>query len=199
MKRQDLEQQLAQAAAADAPESQALKRQVATLKLAEGRYETARVERRKGIEKDHQQIAAIHGQIAVTQAKESRLEALIKAQMVKLDGQCKRLLDVLRISARNLFYQALQPFKKAYNNYRNDHDHFRKLSQSPGVLEVGAEQIAVHLMPRTNYGGELRKAVIQALDAINAEGLEHPCLPGRKLKFRLGRRSEMEVKMNVEA
>ena len=137
-------------------------------------------------------------QIAGTKAQESRLEALIQAEMVKLDSQCKRLMDVLRISARNLFYQALQPFKKAYDNYRDDHDHFRKLSQSPGVLEVSAEQIVIHLMPRTNYGGELRKAVIQTLDGINAKGLEHPCLPGRRLKFRLGQRSEMELKMNVD-
>ena len=49
--------------------------------------------------------------------------------MVKMDSPCKRLMDVLRITARNLFYQALQPFKKAYDNYRDDHDHFRKLTQ----------------------------------------------------------------------
>jgi hypothetical protein len=67
------------------------------------------------------------------------------------------------------------------------------------VLEVRAQEILIHLMPRTNYGGELRKAVIQTLDGTNALGLEHPCLPGRELKFRLGQRSEMELKMNVEA
>ncbi|MCP5528364.1 MAG: hypothetical protein H7A47_16365 [Verrucomicrobiales bacterium] len=105
----------------------------------------------------------------------------------------------MKITVRNLFYQALQPFKKAYDNYRDDHDYFRKLTQCPGVLEVRAQEILIHLMPRTNYGGGLRKAVIQTLDATNALELEHPCLPGRKLKFRLGQRSEMELKMNVEA
>ena len=50
-----------------------------------------------------------------------------------------------------------------------------------------------------NYGGELRSVVVQTLEAINLKALEHPCLPGRKLKFRLGHRSEMEVKMNVES
>ena len=57
----------------------------------------------------------------------------------------------------------------------------------------------IHLMPRVNYGGELRKAVIHTLEGINAKELEHPCLPGRKLRFRLGQRSEMELKMNREA
>ena len=53
-------------------------------------------------------------------------------------------------------------------------------------------------MPRTNYGGELRKVVNQTLETFNAKGMTHPCLPGRKLKFRLGHRAEMDVKMNVE-
>ncbi len=64
-------------------------------------------------------------------------------------------------------------------------------------IEVSAQQIVIHLMPRTNYGGELKKAVIQTLDGLNALGLDHPRLPGRKLKFRLGQRSEMELKMNL--
>ena len=55
----------------------------------------------------------------------------------------------------------------------------------------------IHLMPKTNYGGEMRKVVCQTLEGINAKGMDHPCLVGRKLKFRLGQRSEMELKMNV--
>ena len=41
---------------------------------------------------------------------ESRLEAMIEAAMVKSEPQSKRLMDLLRITARNGFYQALQPF-----------------------------------------------------------------------------------------
>ena len=198
-KRKELEGPLAKEGSADTPQHQTLSRQVAALKGADQRYQNARVERRKSIDQGHKQIQEIQGQIDGTQAMESRLEAMIQAQMVKMEPQCKRLMDVLRITARNLFYQALQPFKKAYDNYRDDHDHFRNLTQSPGVLEVSAGQIVIHLLPRTNYGGELRKAVSQTLEGINGKGLEHPCLPGRKLKFRLGQRSEMELKMNVEA
>lgn len=190
---------LARETSTDTPEYKALSRQVAALKAADLRYQTTRVERRKRIEQAHKEMAAIQVEIAGTQVQESRLEAMIQADMVKMEGQCKRLMDGLKITVRNLFYQALQPFKKAYDNYRDDHDYFRKLTQCPGVLEVRAQEILIHLMPRTNYGGGLRKAVIQTLDATNALELEHPCLPGRKLKFRLGQRSEMELKMNVEA
>jgi len=198
-KHKELDAPLAKAGAADTPPPPTLSRQVAALKAADQRYQNARVKRRKSIDQSHQQIAEIQGQIDGTQAKESRLEAMIQTQMVKMDSQCKRLMDGLRITARNLFYQALQPFKEAYDNYRDDHDHFRKLTQSPGVLEVSAGQIVIHLLPRTNYGGELRKIVSQTLEGLNGKGLEHPCLPGRKLKFRLGQRSEMELKMNVAA
>jgi len=195
----ELAAKLALESSMDTPEYKELSRQVAALKAADSRYETTRQERRKRIEQGHKEIAAIQVQIAGTKAQESRLEAMIQADMVKMEGQSKRLMDVLRITVRNLFYQALQPFKKAYDNYRDDHDYFRKLTQSPGVMEVRAQEIVIHLMPRTNYGGELRKAVIQTLEGANARGLEHPCLPGRKLKFRLGQRSEMELKMNLEA
>ena len=195
----ELAAKLALESSTDTPEYKELSRQVVALKIADLRYETTRLERRQSIEQGHKEIAAIQVQIAGTKAQESRLEAMIQADMVKMEGQCKRLMDVLKITARNLFYQALQPFKKAYDNYRDDHDYFRKLTQCPGVIEVRAQEIVVHLMPSTHYGGELRKAVIQTLDGTNALGLEHPCLPGRKLKFRLGQRSEMELKMKVEA
>ena len=194
----ELATKLSLESSSDTPEYKELRRQVMALKTAELRYEATRLERRKSIEQGHKEMAALQVQIAGTQAQESRLEAMIQADMVRMEGQCKRLMDVLRITVRNLFYQALQPFKKAYDNYRDDHDYFRKLTQSPGVMEVRAQEIVIHLMPRTNYGGELRKAVIQALEGMNALGLGHPCLPGRKLKFRLGQRSEMELKMNVE-
>ena len=195
--RPKLEAKLAQESSPDTPQAKTLQRQLAAAKVADQRYETARVVRRKLIEQQTQQAAQMRIQVEATQAKESRVQALIQAHMVKLDGQCKRLFDLLKISARNLFYQALQPFKVAYDNYRDDHDHFRNLTRSPGVLEVNAQQIIVHLMPRTAYGGELRKAVLQTLEGLNAAGLDHPCLPGRKLKFRLGQRSEMDLKMNV--
>lgn len=195
--RPELEAKLAQESSSDTPQAKSLRRQLALARTADQRYETARLARRKLIEQGTHQVAQLRIQIDATQAKESRVQAMIQTQMVKLDGQCKRLFDLLKISARNLFYQALQPFKAAYDNYRDDHDHFRNLTHSPGVLEVSSEQITVHLMPRTAYGGELRSAVLKTLEGLNAAGLDHPCLPGRKLKFRLGQRSEMDLKMNV--
>jgi hypothetical protein len=114
-----------------------------------------------------------------------------------MDSSCQRLLDGLRITARNLCYQALPPCKPADDNYRDDHAHFRRLPQSPGVLEVSAEAIVIHLLPRTQYGGRFRKAVLPTLTALNAQDLGHPYWPGKQLKFRLGQRGKLAVKMKV--
>jgi hypothetical protein len=124
---------------------------------------------------------------------ESRLERMIEEKMVRLDPEKKRLLDNLRVIARNAFYRALQPFKKAYNNYRDDHAQFRQLTQASGVLEVGPDQMVVHLMPRVNYPPRLRRILATVLDAINAQ---QPVLPdggSRRLKLRLAHRSEMKL------
>ena len=40
---------------------------------------------------------------------------LIQEQMVRLDPDKKRLIDNFRVIARNVFYAALGPLKKAYN------------------------------------------------------------------------------------
>jgi len=122
---------------------------------------------------------------------------MIEAQMVKLEPPSKRLMDLLRITARNGFYRALQPFKKAYDNYRDDHGYFRQLTQSPGVLEVSADEILIHLFPRTQYGGERRRIVSEILEKVNQEKLEHPKLPGRRLRFRLAHRSELDLKVRI--
>lgn len=196
LRRTELQAQWSSLNPSDTPEALALKRQLAAIGQAELRYEVTRAKRRQSIDQIHLQSVGLQMQLGTTAATESRLEALVAAQMVKLDGHSKRLMDVLRITARNLFYRALGPFKKAYDNYRDDHEHFRLLTQSPGVLEIRGDHILIHLMPKAHYGGDLRQAVIAAMDQLNAEGLEHPFQPGRKLKFRLGHRSEMEVKMN---
>ena len=113
--------------------------------------------------------------------------------MVRLDPEKKRLMDSLRVIARNVFYQALQPFKKAYNNYRDDHDQFRQLTRASGVLEVGPELVVVHLMPRVGYSPQLRRIIGTVLEGINAQAPVLPDGSARRLKLRLAQRSEMKL------
>ena len=66
-------------------------------------------------------------------------------------------------------------------------------SGSSGVLEVAAEQIVVHLMPRVNYAPRVPRIITELLAEINAK---EPVLPdgsGRGLRLRLASRSELRL------
>jgi hypothetical protein len=188
--RQKRIQQLEQAPPADPTD-----KELGRLRQAQRRYENIRPARQEEIDQLSQQLAQVQQQAQTAQKTESRLERLIEDKMVRMEPDKKRLMDCLRVIARNLFYAAVEPFKKAYNNYRDDHDQFRQLTQASGVLEVGAEQIVVHLLPRVNYSPQLRRIIGQRLEQLNQQ---QPVLPdgsGRRLKFRLANRSEMKLSM----
>jgi hypothetical protein len=130
---------------------------------------------------------------AKTQKEVSRLEVLIQQQMVRLDTRNKRLLDSLKLIARNAFYRALQPFKTAYNNYRDDHELFRNLTQADGVLVESAQQVEAYLLPTVNYPPALAKIVSGLLTEINAKDAQMPDGSGRRLRLRLGKKTGLQV------
>jgi hypothetical protein len=160
------------------------------LRQGQSRWKNTAAERQEQIQMLSDQLAELD---AKTQQTESRLERLIQEKMVRLDPEKKRLMDSLRVIARNVFYKALEPFKKAYNNYRDDHDQFRQITQASGVLEVKTDRLVAHLMPRVNYPPQLRRILAAVLEASNTQ---QPVLPdgsGRALKLRLADRSEMKL------
>jgi hypothetical protein len=140
-----------------APASDQGDRQLARLRQVQTRWQGTRQERQKQIDSLSQDLAQLDEKAQTAQKTESRLERLIEEKMVRMEPNNKRLMDNLRVIARNAFYAALAPFKKAYNNYRDDHDQFRQLTQASGVLEVRSEQIVVHLLPRASYSPQLQR------------------------------------------
>jgi len=168
-------------------------KELTQLRQVQSRWENTRSARQEQIQKLSHELAELEAKAQQTQQTESRLERMMEEKMVRLDPEKKRLMDSLRVIARNVFYKAIQPFKKAYNNYRDDHDQFRQLTQSSGVLEVHPDHILVHLMPRVNYPPQLRRIITAVLDEVNAQ---NPILPdgsGRSLKLRLAQRAEMTL------
>ena len=96
--------------------------------------------------------------------------------------------------AQRILHRArLEPFKKAYNNYRDDHYQFRQLTQCSGVLELAAGQIVVHLMPRVNYAPRVRRIITELLAELNAKEPVFPDGSGRRLRLRLASRSELRL------
>jgi DNA repair exonuclease SbcCD ATPase subunit len=130
---------------------------------------------------------------AKTQKEVSRLEVLIQQQMVRLDTRNKRLLDSLKLIARNAFYQALAPFKTAYDNYRDDHQLFRNLTQADGVLAESAEQVDAYLLPTVNYPPAMEKILVELLTEINSKDPRMPDGSGRRLRLHLGKKTGLQI------
>ncbi len=173
--------------------------QIAKLQKAHQQYEQKSQTRREQIRKWSLELAQIEQRAAQHQDKVSRLDTMIAANMVRLEPESKRLMDTLKITVRNLFYRALEPFKKAYDNYRDDHDYFRQLTLSSGVLEMGTEHVTVHLMPKVNYSPQLQRIIGKLLEQVNREKLQLPDGTARKLRFRLGHKSELELTIRPRA
>lgn len=80
------------------------------------------------------EAAQIQEKLDQTLKMSSRLDQLIAGNYSRLDVRKKAVMDALRITARNIFYSAMELFRPIYNNYRDDHVILRLITQSPGLI-----------------------------------------------------------------
>jgi transposase len=170
-----------------------LKGQLSKLLLSQHQHPRKLASRTQRIAALTKDLIQAQDEQAKTQKEVSRLEVLIQQQMVRLDTRNKRLLDSLKLIARNAFYQALAPFKTAYNNYRDDHELFRNLTQADGVLVESAQQVDAYLLPTVNYPPKLEKIVSGLLAEINAKDPKMPDGSGRRLRLHLGAKTGVQI------
>jgi hypothetical protein len=163
---------------------------------AQTRHQTTSQSRTARIADLNGKLAALEVLLAKTQKEVSRLTMLVAQNKVRLDSRNKRLMDVLKVIARNSFYKALAPFKQDYNNYRDDHDYFRQLTRCGGVLEPSTTHVTVHLLPRVNYPKKLRKIVERYLEQVNQREPKMPDGSERPLNFRLAKRSDFKLTLS---
>ena len=175
----------------------ALAKTLDRLRQASQRYEEKRTQRRSQIDALNRQREENERQKQTVQKEESRLEQMIALGMQRLDTAKKQLMDALKVSARNLFYCALQPFKKAYDNYRDDHDYFRKLTRSGGVLRWTGREFQAHLLPQVNYAPALRRIIQAWLEQLNATQPVMPDGSQRPLRFFLSDRDDFEIRLKT--
>ena len=141
-------------------------------------------------------VALLSAELVRAQPDLRRIDQLISQEMVRMDLSNKTLMDAIKITARNLFYRLFAPFKTAYDNYRDDHDYYRELTQCDGVLRWTGSEIEVHLVPKVNYQPKLRKIITAHLDELNAGGLVLPDGSGRPLRLRLTSKDQISVRIN---
>jgi len=105
--------------------------------------------------------------------KESRLEALIDEQYLRLDTRRKAFMDAIRISSRNIFCKLAMEFRPLYNNHRDDHFIVRELTRSPGIIHKRDGIAHVMLMPTMQFQPATRNIVQTFLAQISQQINEH--------------------------
>ena len=128
-----------------------------------------------------------------TDRETSRLDTLIQAQCRKLNTDSKKVYDALKLIARNAFYTELAPFKKAYDNYRDDHAIFRNLTRSPGLLTTTASQLIATLHPTAAHPPARRKLIEALFEKRNQTGLILPDGSRRRVQIELGKKEGIEL------
>jgi len=131
----------------------------------------------------------------ISEAKQdiSRLDLLTKEGCRCLNVSQKRVMDALKLIARNAFYKELQPFKEKYDNYRDDHVLFRNLTHANGIMISNDNMVEVQLFPTAHYTPSLRNIVESLLGELNDENISVPDGSGRRIHFRLGNKAGIEL------
>ncbi len=118
-----------------------------------------------------------------TEKEVSRLQTAIKEDFCKLNTSQKLLMDSVKILARNIFYLIMEPFKKLYDNYRDDHVIFRNLTRSHGCIRFKENIVDVILFPTAHYQPKMRSIVETILEQINSTQPPMPDNSGRIIRF----------------
>ncbi|MCP4949713.1 MAG: hypothetical protein GY923_19690 [Aestuariibacter sp.] len=163
----------------------AIKRQLKTRLLQKHCAKRNNKKTQEDIDQLTKRLAEVEAEMANTNKEVSRLETLIEQDFHKLDSAKKALMDSIKITARNLFYILLQPFKQAYNNYRDDHVLFRHLTRSHGLLRDRGPVMEVLLFPEARFPPKVVGIINEMLAQLNASQLSMPNGSGKTLYFRL--------------
>jgi hypothetical protein len=131
------------------------------------------------------QIAAIEKEVGENEQKVSKLDRLVREGYERLDVDKKRIMDSVKIFARNIFYTMLAPFKKSYNNYRDDHEYFRQFTRAPGFWVQTDQTIVIYLYPAAHMPPRIKKCLEQFLDDLQKEPLVLPDGSGRTFLLQL--------------
>ena len=174
-------------------ERKALRARLKQLLLNEHRHPEKSPARRDKIKELTLEDEALTQKIGQTEKEISRRKHLIDENYRRLDVSKKKVMDALKLIARNAFYEALQPFKERYNNYRDDHDLFRNLTHADGLMITCGDWVEVLIFPSAHYPPALRKIVEDLFDELNAENLCMPDGSGRRINFRLGKKPGIEL------
>jgi hypothetical protein len=100
----------------------------------------------------------------------------------------KQLMDVVKITSRNVFYLQFQPFKEGYDNFRDDPVLFRHLTRAHGLIQQQGEKggiVNVLLLTEAEYPPKVSLIIEGLLNQLNKDSIAMPDNSGRILQFHL--------------
>ena len=96
-------------------------------------------------------IQKINEKISMIMKNESRLHRLIKDEYFMPDVRAKNYMDMLKITARNIFYKLIEVFRPLYDNYRDDCALLREITRLSGIVVREGGMISVKLWAQADY------------------------------------------------
>jgi flagellar biosynthesis GTPase FlhF len=125
------------------------------------------------IDDQRQKVRDADKRMAESVRKESRLEALIEEQYLRLDTNRKAFMDAVRISSRNIFCKLAMQFRPLYNNYRDDHFIVRELTRAAGIIHKRNGMAHLLLMPTMQFQPATRHIVQTFLTRMSQQINDH--------------------------
>ncbi len=132
-----------------------------------------------------QSIEALNAKLAGCDREVSKLDYLVQQGYERIDVNKKRVMDSIKILARNLFYRALAPFKEHYDNYRDDHEYFRRLTHAPGLWVDDGSMVTIYLEPAPHLSPKIERCFQLVLDELQAIPMALPDGSGRIFQIKL--------------
>lgn len=166
-----------------------VKKRLSKLLLQKHLSDKEKADRDNKIEQSTKRIKEIKLRLENTQKEVSRLNTVINEGYYRMTTSTKALMDAIKITARNMFYEGFKQFKEMYDNYRDDHVVFRNLTRALGGVSFGEQVVDVVLYPTMNYQSKTKKVIEQLLENINKTIPSMPDGSNRILKFSLGQKA----------
>ena len=120
-----------------------------------------------------------------TDKKVSKIDELTQKETKKLDTAQKQLMDIIKITARNVFYLGFETFKEKYNNYRDDHLVFREITRANGRVEINNSQIVVDILSKMEIPPKVRNILSEIFEVINKKNIPLPNNENRIIKLEI--------------
>jgi hypothetical protein len=141
-----------------------------------------------------EELAEIAGTMGRMEKKCGKEDKLIEEGAQKLNTAPKQYMDIVKITARNIFFRQFESFRPPYGNFRNDHVMLRELTRAPGFVLADEKKMTVFLCPAITVQPKVREKLQLFLDQASADIGE---LKGRKLEFKLWDKGIGEEKRGI--